>query len=276
MSGYVALGSTGERVHLEESECLSVIEAARAAVPESLVLIAGAGQQSTRATINEVRRVASAGAQAVLVITPHFYRRAMTQEALATHYLAVADASPVPVILYSMPDLTGISIEPETVARLSQHEQIIAVKDSSGDITNLALTLSLVHEDFTVLTGNGPLLYAALTAGAPGAILAVGCVAPRLCLGIFNAVAAGDYLRARQLQRRLTPLARAVTTRYGIGGLKAAMNLAGYEGGAVRAPLQAVGAEARREIARLLEEAAAPNAEDAERAEGDQFRQAGA
>jgi 4-hydroxy-2-oxoglutarate aldolase len=276
VKGYVALGSTGERVHLEERECLSVIEAAREATPDELTLIAGAGQQSTRATINEVLSTARAGAQAVLVITPHFYRRAMTQESLAAHYLSVADASPVPVILYSMPELTGISIAPETVARLSEHEQIIGIKDSSGDITNLGETLRLVPEGFTVLTGNGPLLYAALAAGAPGAILAVGCVAARLCIQIFSAVREGDYLRARQLQQRLTPLARAVTTRYGIGGLKAAMDLAGYKGGAVRAPLQSPDTEARREIERLLEESVATIEESEERALGDEFRLAGA
>jgi 4-hydroxy-2-oxoglutarate aldolase len=272
VKGYVALGSTGERVHLEERECLSVIEAARSVVPDDLALIAGAGQQSTRATVSEVRSFAAAGAEAVLVITPHFYRKAMTQEVLAAHYLAVADASPVPVILYSMPDLTGISIAPETVARLSGHERIIGIKDSSGDITNLALTLALVPAGFAVLTGNGPVLYAALSAGAHGAILAVGCVAARLCISIFNAVEAGEYSRSRDLQQRLTPLARAVTTRYGIGGLKAALDLAGYSGGAVRAPLQSPGAEARREIARLLEEAASSE----ERAGSNVFRPAGA
>lgn len=279
MTGYVALGSTGERVHLEESECLAIVEAAREAVPASLSLIVGAGQHSTRATINEVRRTAEAGAQAVLVITPHFYRRAMTQEALASHYLAVADTSPVPVILYSMPDLTGISIAPETVARLGEHEQIIGIKDSSGDIANLTETLRQVPEGFMVLTGNGPMLYAALAAGAPGAILAVGCVAARVCLAIFSATLEGDYLRARQLQQKLTPLARAVTTRYGIGGLKAAMELAGYRGGAVRAPLRTPSAEAEREIASLLEEALATVEgveEVEERAQGDEFRLAGA
>ncbi|HEX8772400.1 MAG TPA: dihydrodipicolinate synthase family protein [Pyrinomonadaceae bacterium] len=271
--GYVALGSTGERVHLEERECLAVIEAARASIPRHLALIAGAGQESTRATINEVRRFAEAGADSMLVITPHFYRRAMTQSALVGHYLSVADASPVPVVLYNMPDLTGISIVPETVARLSEHENIIGIKDSSSDILNLAEMLRLVPEDFAVLTGNGPLLYAALAAGARGAILAVGCVAARLSIAIFAAVRAGEHERALDLQRRLTPLARAVTTRYGIGGLKVALDLLGYKGGGVRAPLESPGEEARIEIGGLLEEAARP-------VEGmageDQFRLAGA
>ncbi|HEX8142939.1 MAG TPA: dihydrodipicolinate synthase family protein [Pyrinomonadaceae bacterium] len=259
--GYVALGSTGERVHLEERECLEVIETARAAVADGLALIAGAGQQSTRATINEVRRFAAAGAGAVLVITPHFYRRAMTDEALLGHYMSVADASSVPVLLYSMPELTGIAIAPEVVARLSEHENIIGIKDSSGDLINLAETLRLVPENFMVMTGNGALLYGALAAGARGAILAVGCVAARLSINIFRAVEEGDYLRARDLQRRLSPLARAVTTRYGIGGLKAALDILGYKGGGVRAPLQSPGEEARQEIARLLAVAARSSAE---------------
>ena len=256
VKGYVALGSTGERVHLDERECLEVIEAAREAVPEHLALIVGAGQQSTHGSINEARRFAAAGADALLVITPHFYRKAMTPDALTNHYRAVADASPVPVVLYSMPDLTGIAIAPEVVARLSEHENIIGIKDSSADIVNLAETLRLVPEGFAVLTGNGPLLYAALSAGAQGAILAVGCVAARLSIAIYRAAEAKEYARARDLQQRLTPLARAVTTRYGIGGLKAALDMLGYTGGPVRAPLQSPDEEARREIAHLLKEAA--------------------
>ncbi len=273
VNGYVALGSTGERVHMDEREYLQVIETARAAVPAGLALIAGAGQQSTRWTINEVKRAAHAGADAVLVITPHFYRGAMTQGALLDYYRATADASPLPVLLYSMPDLTGVSIAPETVARLSEHENIIGIKDSSGDLINLAETLRSVPDGFTVLTGSGPLLFAALTAGAHGAILAVGCAAPYSTVSIFRAVAEGEYESASEMQRRLSPLALAVTKRYGIGGLKAAMEMLGYAGGGrVRAPLRQVSAEAREEIARLLREAGLL---DRETEEGERFRLAG-
>lgn len=273
--GYVALGSTGERVHLDESECLEVIEAAREVVPQPFAFIVGAGQQSTRATVNEVRRFAEAGADAVLVITPHFYRGAMTQAALAWHYQRVADASTVPLILYSMPDLTGIAIAPETVARLAEHENIIGIKDSSGDLIGLTETLRLVPDDFAVLTGSGPLLYAALSAGARGGILAVGCVAARLCVRIFRAMEEADHARAREMQQRLTPVARAVTVRYGIGGLKAALDALSFKGGAtVRAPLQGASEEARGEIARLLLEAGLLDAE--EEARGGEHHLAGA
>jgi len=253
--GYVVLGSTGERANLDEPEYLQVIETARHAVPEELTFIAGAGQQSTRGTIKEIERAAKAGAEAVLVITPSFYKSAITQDALVRHYQAVADAARVPVILYSMPDLTGIKIEPETAARLSEHQNIIGMKDSSADIAKFAETVRLVPDDFALMIGNGTVFCEALQAGARGGILAVGCTAPGLCIEIYRAVQAGNIDRAKTLQNKLTPLARAVTKTYGIGGLKTAMELAGLVGGAVRAPLQRPNEIATAEITQLLRQA---------------------
>jgi 4-hydroxy-2-oxoglutarate aldolase len=261
--GYVVLGSTGERVNLDEREYLEVIETAREEVAtgkDGLAFIVGAGQQSTRGTVNEIKRVAGAvDVDAFLVITPHFYRASITQPALVDHYKAVADQSPVPVILYSMPALTGIKIEPETAAQLSEHENIIGIKDSSADIDELKETVRLStnkpRKDFAVLTGNGTVFCDGLRAGACGGILAVGCVATALCLAIFRAVKSGETERAEMLQAKLSPLAAAVTTRFGIGGLKAALDMAGYTGGTVRAPLRSPDAGARLEIRRCLEEA---------------------
>lgn len=255
ITGYVVLGSTGERVNLDEREYLAVIETTRQAVPETMTFIAGAGQQSTRCTIAEIKRAAAAGAAAVLVITPHYYRSAITQEALIKHYTAVADASPIPVILYSMPDLTGVAIEPETASRLSRHQNIIGMKDSSNDLARFRMAVEMVDENFAMLIGNGTVFNENLQSGGRGGILAVGCVAPALCLEIYRAVRTAEFDRAQALQERLTPLARAVTKTYGIGGLKAALELAGYVGGAVRAPLKHPGEEAQAEIERLLEEA---------------------
>jgi 4-hydroxy-2-oxoglutarate aldolase len=256
ISGYVLLGSTGERVHLDEAEYVQVIATAREAVPRDLAFMVGVGQQSTRGTIKETKVAVDAGADAVLVITPGFYRSGITQEALTAHYIAVADSSPVPVLLYSMPALTGIKIEPETAALLSQHENIIGIKDSSADVEGLKETVSLTAnqtgKDFAVLTGNGTVFEPALRAGACGGILAVGCVATALCLAIFRAFKSGQTDQASMLQGSLTPLAAAVTTRFGIGGLKAALEMTGFAGGAVRAPLRAPDEEAREEIRTLL------------------------
>jgi 4-hydroxy-2-oxoglutarate aldolase len=253
--GYVVLGSTGERVNLTERECLQVIETARQAVRQPLSFIVGAGQQSTRGTIEEIQSVANAGADAALVITPHYYRAAITQDALISHYTAVADASPIPIILYSMPDLTGITIEPETAAGLSEHANIIGIKDSSAVVAKLAETVRLVHGDFAVMIGNGTVLCEALQAGARGGILAVGCVAPKLFVEIYDALKTGDTNRAALLQEALTPLARAVTKTYGIGGLKTAIEMAGFAGGVARAPLQRPGEAAIKEIAQMLNQA---------------------
>lgn len=260
--GYVVLGSTGERVNLDEAECFQLIEAARSEVPDGPpgsdrpTFIVGAGQQSTHATIAEIKRMAAAvSVDAALVITPHFYRSAITQQALVDHYRAVADSGPVPLILYSMPALTGIKIEPDTAARLSEHENIIGIKDSSADIGQLQKTISLAREDFAVLTGNGTVFYDGLRAGACGGILAVGCAAPALCLAIFTAVKSGEMDLAARLQATLSPLAAAVTTRFGIGGLKAALEIRGYVGGLPRPPLQPPDTAAREEIRRCLEEA---------------------
>ena len=259
IGGYVVLGSTGERVNLDEVEYLHVIEAARAEVPdgpEAPAFIVGAGQQSTRGTINEIRRVAATlPVDGFLVITPHFYRSAITQQALVDHYRAVADNSPVPVILYSMPALTGIKIEPETAACLSEHENIIGLKDSSADLGELQKTITLVRKDFAVLTGNGTVFHEGLRAGACGGILAVGCVAPALCLAIFAAVESGESDRGARLQAALSPLAAAVTVRFGIGGLKAALESRGYAGGPARTPLPMPDEAALEEIRRCLEEA---------------------
>jgi len=257
ITGYIVLGSTGERVNLDEREYLEVIETTRRAVPDSMTFIVGAGQQSTRTTIEEIKRAAEVGAKAVLVITPHYYKSAITQDALVNHYRAVADASPVPVILYSMPDLTGIKIEPDTAARLSEHQNIIGMKDSSNDLEKFGDAVRLARKDFVMMIGNGTVFNESLQAGARGGILAVGCCAPKICLEIYRAVQAGEVDRAAGLQEKLTPLARAVTKTYGIGGLKAAMEIAGYVGGDVRAPLRLPSEEAIAEIRTLLNETTA-------------------
>ena len=255
ISGYIIPGSTGERVNLDEAESFRVIEILRSEIPERPdrpAFIVGAGQQSTYGTIKEIKRIAHA-ADAVLVITPHFYRSAINQQTLVEYYLAVADASPVPLILYSMPALTGVKIEPETAACLSAHENIIGIKDSSADITGLQETIQLTSKDFAVFTGNGTVFCEGLLAGARGGILAVGCVAPALCLAIYAAVELGEMERAARLQNALTPLATAVTAKFGIGGLKAALEMRGYAGGLPRDPLPAPDETALEEIRRYLE-----------------------
>jgi 4-hydroxy-2-oxoglutarate aldolase len=222
-------------------------------VPADRVLLAGAGHESTRATIAAARRAAAAGADAVLVKTPSVYRSHVTPAGLVAHYTAVADASPVPVLLYNFPASTGVNLTPDTVARLAAHSNIIGMKETSTDGAQFADLSAAVPAGFTVLCGAAPGLFPALCAGAQGAIIAVSALRPSLCLELLAHVRAGRYDEALALQRRITPLARAVTTVYGIPGLKTALDLTGYCGGDPRPPLLPLPADAADKIRTLLD-----------------------
>ena len=253
LAGYVAFGSNGEAVHLSEEERRQVLVALREAAAPGRLLVAGVNEQSTRAAIAATRQAADCGVDAMLVITPYFYTSAMTQEALLRFFLAVADDSPRPVLAYNIPQNTGVTIAPATLARLAKHPNILGVKDSSGNLGALSDTLRLTPDDFVVLVGNAGILYPALMMGASGGILAVACVAPEACIELFQRSSVGDHEACRDLQHRLAPLSSLVTAELGIPGLKVACDLAGFEGGSPRAPLLPV-VEERDRIARVLAE----------------------
>lgn len=259
LAGYVAFGSSGEAVHLDERERWRVLDVARRTAAPGRLLVAGVNAQSTRGAIAATLQAADAGADAALVITPYFYKSSMTQEILLRFFSDVADASPLPVLAYNIPQNTGVTLHPATLERLAQHPNFIGVKDSSGDLEALRETLRRAPQDFDVLVGNAGILHPALEAGAAGGILAVACVVPDACVELYEAVRAGDADRAADLQRRLTPLARLVTVELGVAGLKAACELAGYVGGPVRGPLAQLDGEGRARIERELR--AAPRAQ---------------
>jgi len=254
LRGLLALGSNGEAAFVDEDEAERIVATAREGVPRDRVLLVGTGRQSTRATIAATKRAAGAGADAVLVLTPFYFKAQMTPDALAEHYRAVADASPVPVLLYNFTAVTGLNMTPDTVAVLSAHPNIAGLKDSNGDIAQVAGVVSRVPADFTVLVGSASTLHPAMVVGAAGGIVAVANVVPDVCVKLYGLAHAGRHDEARVLQRRLTPLANAVTTGYGIAGLKVAMELAGYVGGEVRRPLRPAKPEARETLQRLYEE----------------------
>ena len=252
LGGVLALGTNGEAALLDDEEGVRVVEAVRAEVPRDRVVLAGAGRESTRATIAAARRVAAAGADAVLIKTPSTYKTHVTVEGLTAHYTAVADASPVPVLLYNFPASTGVNLSPDTVARLAAHPNIVGMKETSTDAAQFADLSAAVPDDFTVLCGAAPGLLGALCAGATGAIVAVAALMPDACLEMLAMVKAGRIDEARALQHRLMPLARAVTTGYGIAGLKAALDFAGFTGGEPRPPLRPLAADSKERIRTLL------------------------
>jgi 4-hydroxy-2-oxoglutarate aldolase len=253
VAGYLVLGSNGEAASLEEDEKRSLVRAARER-SAGRVLMVGTGLESTRATLEITRRVADLGADVALVLTPHYYRPQMTVEALRRHFEVVAEGSPIPVLLYSVPQFTGIPFPVPLASALGAHPNIRGIKESSGDIALLGRILASVPARFQVLCGSASVFYPALCQGAVGGVLAAACCAPRAVTALLRAFQRGDHERALVLQRALTPLA-AVTSTWGVAGLKMAMEVSGRRGGSLRAPLVAAPETLREEIRRLLDAA---------------------
>lgn len=258
LSGIVVCGSTGEAALLDERERNSLAEAAREIVPRDRTLIVGTGAESTRCAQRLTRLAAERGADAVLVVAPHYYgAKAMTNAALRAHYTAIADASAVPVLLYNIPKYMHFALPPQLVAELAQHPNIFGMKDSSGDLELLAGYVKAQSDSFTVLTGNGSTFKQALALGARGGILAVSLFAPGLALDIFTAMregSASSIAGAEQVQQRLT-LANRIVGELGVPGVKAALDQIGLRGGSVRSPLLPLGAAEVAEVAQLLRSA---------------------
>ena len=258
LTGYAVLGSTGEYVYLTHEEKKAVLARAREAIPPGRILLAGTGCESTRETIALTRWAAEIGADFAMVVTPHYYKKAMKPEALRAHYLEVAERSPLPLVLYNVPAFTAVNLTPELVLDLSSHPNIAGLKDSAGDILQLQEICRLVPPDFSVLTGGGSVLLAALTVGARGGILAVANVAYDLCVELVAAFEAGDLARALRLQNLLVPINRTVTTDYGIAGLKSLLDRIGFYGGPPRRPLRRPSAETQQKIAGVYAECSRP------------------
>ena len=254
VDGLVACGSTGEASLLDDDEYRCVVEWLRDVVPPDRWLIAGAGRESTRATVAACHDAASAGADAVLVRSPSYYAPVLTAGSLSRHFRRVADESPIPVFLYNMPKYTHVSLTDTLLASLADHPNIWGIKDSSGDLKNFAAYRDAVPE-WTLLVGSGALFYAALELGAAGAIAAAGCFAAGLTTGIGVAFAAGDRGRAGAAQEKLAPLHREIVGGSGVAGIKAAVDAVGLIGGPVRSPLADLGAGDRQRVYQLLGQA---------------------
>jgi len=252
LSGYLVLGSNGEAVYLNEKEKIKVVEISRESIPTSKIMLVGTGMESTQETIQFTNQVAKMGADYALVVTPSYFKGSMKPQILYDHFIAVAESSRIGILIYNVPQFTGINLDPEVVAKLSEHPNIIGIKDSSGNIGQLSEIIHLSQKGFAVFVGSAPVLFPALCIGAVGGILAVANVVPQECVQIQSLFNKGKMGEARALQGRLTPLAKAVTTKYGIGGLKMAMDLAGYSGGNPRLPLKKPGKEVEEELKRLL------------------------
>jgi 4-hydroxy-2-oxoglutarate aldolase len=240
LAGVLLCGSTGEAALLSDAERIELANAAREIVPSDRWLIVGTGAESTRQCVERCRAAAAAGADAVLVVSPHYYTPVMTDTALRAHFQRVADESPLPLILYNIPKYAHFALSAALVAELATHKNVIGIKDSSGDLTMLKGYLTAQSDAFTVITGSGSGLQAGLEAGARGGILGVSLFAAALTLDVLAGVTSGDLPRAANAQAKLVPMANVIVGKQGVSGVKAAMDHIGRAGGRPRLPLLAL------------------------------------
>ena len=254
LAGYLILGSTGEFPHLSHDEKLAVIETARDAVPHDKLLLVGTSELSTRATLELTREAADRGADAAVVVTPFYDQRLLDEEHLVAHYRRIADHSPIPVLVYLIPQFSGVYLRPETVAELAEHPNIVGLKDSSGDMAQLKdLFRDVKAEEFSILVGAPTILKEAMANGATGGVLAVAGIAPRACTALERECRFGGTGRTDELQERLSKFSRKTTVN-GVGHLKAALDLTGLYGYLPRSPLPAASEQDRQDIAAAIEE----------------------
>jgi 4-hydroxy-2-oxoglutarate aldolase len=248
LDGYLLFGSSGEAPLLEEPEKLRLLEAARGAVPPGKPLVVGTGLESTAATIRLGRLAADAGADLLLVLTPHYFKPRLDAAALEEHFRRVADAAPVPLLLYSVPKFTGLELSEESVIALSKHERIVGIKDSGADVERLGRLRAAAPAGFTLICGSHRAVREAAAGYAEAAILAAADVFPAEYRELFRLAATGESDAARRLDERLAPRSDLVVSRWGVAGIKAAMDVRGLHGGAPRPPLLPLKEEERREL----------------------------
>lgn len=253
LSGYVVLGSTGEAVFLSDGEGEKLVKEAKVAAGLGKRLIVGTARESTGKTVEFTNRMAALGADAALIKPPHYYKSLMTGEALKEHYLKIADSSKLPIIIYNIPQNTGVAVDPPLVIELSRHPRIVGIKDSSGILANLGEVLPAVRQEFSFLLGAGSVFLAGLLLGASGGILAMAAAVPELCAKLYALFKAGKKEEAKKLQLNLVPLNKALTQTMGIPALKYALDLLGFYGGPCRSPLLPLAKKEKAAIRQMLD-----------------------
>jgi 4-hydroxy-2-oxoglutarate aldolase len=252
LAGYVAIGSTGESVLLSRKEVDTVLVAVKESAAPNMRLIAGTGAESTAETIDRTKRAAELGYHVALVKTPYYYKPMYKPEVFIAHYRRVADASPIPVMLYSVPQFTGVALEAPEVGVLAQHPNIIGIKESSGNVQRAAEMLAAVPSSFQVLVGSASMMFPSMVLGAVGTILALASAMPEQCVALFEAARKGEMETARALQATILPSSKVIVSQCGIPGVKYAMDQAGYRGGLPRLPLMPLLEEQKKVIRELM------------------------
>jgi len=253
LSGYVLFGSNGESAFLTREEKLQIVTTVREQTKK--LLITGTGLDSIKDTISLTNNAAEKGANYALVITPSFFKSEMKHYTFLNYYLKVAESVMIPVIIYNVPKFTNVNIEPETIIKLAEHPNIIGLKDSTENPARISEIVSHVPKSFKVIVGTASVLYPGLSSGAVGGILALANIAPDECLQIYNLFVENKFTEALELQNKMIPVNRAVTAKFGVAGLKAAMDLRGYSGGNPRLPLEPLSEAHLIELKMILKKA---------------------
>ncbi|HEV3256300.1 MAG TPA: 4-hydroxy-tetrahydrodipicolinate synthase [Gemmataceae bacterium] len=252
--GVFVLGTNSEFYALDEREKQEVMATAVAHVRGRVPVFAGTGAETTREAVRLTKMAERERVDGVSVITPYFVNP--TQQEIADHYRRIAESTSLPVLLYNNPSTCGgVRIEADTVARLAQVPNILAVKDSSGDLQNTNEYLRVVPDRFAVLQGRDTLIYPSLVCGARGAVPATANIAPALCVEIYEAFRRGDQAAALAAQRRLSPVRLSLTLGTAPGGVKAALALLGRSLGPSRSPVAPLSPDKQQQMRTALEQA---------------------
>lgn len=246
IEGFLIAGSNGEGPYLEPGERQKLVKAGRR---RNAHFMCGIAAESTRMALAQVAEAAEGGADTLLVLTPTTLTRGR-DNAIVDFYRAIADTSKVPILLYSVPSVTSYSLPLELVARLSRHDNIVGMKDSSGDVVRLQSIVDATPGDFVLYSGASKALTAAIAVGCYGAITGSGNYAPELVLRTM-AEARTDVVKARRSQKKLSALSSGVEG-HGVPGVKAAAGAAGLEAGYPRQPLTRLSRGVEASIAKLI------------------------
>ncbi len=255
INGVLVAGSTGEGPYLAEHERLRLVELARPLIPPPQLLLVGTGVETTRQTIHLSKEAVARGADAVLVLTPSYFKNRMNAATLTAHFSTIADALRRPLMIYSIPQFTGIHMEPATIGRLSRHGNIAGLKESSGNVDLLREVVQKAVPGFRILAGSALIMIEALQTGASGAILGPANYIPDICVDLYRLYCRGEVEKALEIEHRLVPLVQEVNVRCGIPGVKYAADLCGYKGGKPRGPLLPLGSAEERRVATALRKA---------------------
>jgi 4-hydroxy-2-oxoglutarate aldolase len=246
LAGFLVLGSNGENKSLTEDEKVKLLEIAIEEKGEHQIVMAGAGYESTRETIAFSKKAAELGADIVSLVTPSYFKKSLSDDALIGYYTDVAEALTVPVFAYNAPGFTGLTLSPKVIAALSRHPNIGGMKDTSPD--GIARYLEVCGDDFDVLSGTINTLFIGLVLGASGGVVSLANAFPHACCELYGKWKSGDLDGARELHHKLFALNQSVSGKVGVAGVKYASEVAGYYGGPPRLPLLPLKDEEKKSI----------------------------